>query len=181
MPVIVPHAADPTHLVSTHKTRPTLATVAMVATVAIPATLTREPEFFRSAWAALAPLLWDIGQDLIEHHVFQAAGEVRTVSHVVRDPCPRRISELPWVHAMSSSKDPQLTQTRQTKASCLIWSSRRTSLHSVFACPHCLRTYHTSCRTQSSSSQAITRKSHVRVGLVSPIRYSTCAVPPTFS
>lgn len=81
MPVIVTHAVDPAHLVSTHKTRPTLATVA---TVAIPATLAREPEFFQSAWAALAPLLWDIGQDLIEHHGFQAGGEVR----IARSPRP---------------------------------------------------------------------------------------------
>ncbi|RSH92805.1 hypothetical protein EHS25_008251 [Saitozyma podzolica] len=78
MPVIVPLAADPASLVSTHKTRHTGATVATAeipATVAIPATLAREPEFFQSAWDALAPLLLDIGQNLIEHQGFQAAGE----------------------------------------------------------------------------------------------------------
>ncbi|GFZ43613.1 hypothetical protein JCM24511_01333 [Saitozyma sp. JCM 24511] len=78
MPVIVPLAVDPASLVSTHQTRHTgaiVATAGIPATVAIPATLTREPEFFQSAWDALAPLLLDIGQDLVEHHGFQAAGE----------------------------------------------------------------------------------------------------------
>jgi hypothetical protein len=101
MPVIVPLAADPASLVSTHKTRHTGATVA---TVAIPATLAREPEFFQSAWDALAPLLLDIGQNLIEHQGFQAAGEVR----IPRSPVTLRktVSESPWVQRCRAQKYP---------------------------------------------------------------------------
>jgi hypothetical protein len=169
MPVIVPLAVDPASLVSTHQTRHTgaiVATAGIPATVAIPATLTREPEFFQSAWDALAPLLLDIGHDLIEHHGFQAAGEVR-IAHGPVTLCKTPRGVL-LDAAVSSSKDPQLTQIRPTKASCLIWSSRRTILPSVSACPRCLRTYRTSCRMHISSSEAITPKTQIPVRLANP-------------